>query len=236
MANALTTGDDGLSYGDVSIVVPTLNEIEQLPDLTAHLQHWQRRGCEVLLVDGGSEDGTAEAAEANGFVVIRSSRGRARQMNAGMRAASGRILIFLHADTRLPGDGVASVLNAVKRGCWGRFDVRIRGDAPMLRIVSFFMNLRSRLTGIATGDQAIFVTRALLMEMGGFPDQPLMEDIELSRQLKRRQRPVCLSAKVSTSGRRWLARGVWPTIWLMWRLRWAYWRGTPAEQLAEEYR
>jgi rSAM/selenodomain-associated transferase 2 len=146
-------------------------------------------------------------------------------------------VLFLHADTRLPADADRIVLDAVQRGAsWGRFDVRIEGRSRWLPVVAALMNARSRLSGIATGDQAIFVTRAAFDRVGGFPDQPLMEDIEISRRLRRLARPACLRARVVTSGRRWDTHGAWRTIVLMWRLRWAYWRGAPAQELARRYR
>jgi rSAM/selenodomain-associated transferase 2 len=159
-------------------------------------------------------------------------------MNAGAALASGDVLLFLHADTQLPDAAEISTTQrlADNRRVWGRFDVRISGRSPMLRVVSRLMNLRSRLTGIATGDQAMFVTRSAFDTVGGFPDQPLMEDIELSKRLLALSRPVCIARCVTTSGRRWETRGVWRTILLMWRLRWDYWRGVPVQQLAEAYR
>lgn len=223
-------------YPALSIIVPILNEIELLPELLAHLQQWQRKGCEVLLVDGGSRDGSAEVAEAIGYTVLRSPCGRAKQMNVGAANAKGSVFVFLHADTRLPEDADQKILHALEKHHWGRFDVQLSGDNWMLLVISFFMNGRSRLTGIATGDQAIFMGRNTFNAVGGFPDQPLMEDIEMSKHLKRRGGPACLHAQVVTSGRRWLTHGVWPTIWLMWRLRWAYWRGESAERLASLYR
>jgi rSAM/selenodomain-associated transferase 2 len=158
-------------------------------------------------------------------------------MNAGAARARSPVLLFLHADTHLPPQADAQVLRAVADGaCWGRFDVRIDGRPPMLRVVAALMNLRSRLTGIATGDQAMFVTRAAFEQVGAFPVQPLMEDIELSRRLRRLAPPACLRERVRTSGRRWEQRGVWRTILLMWRLRWRYWRGESPARLAEAYR
>ena len=222
----------------LSIIVPMLNEAAALPGLLSQLAHWRARGCEVVLVDGGSTDGSAAMARAAGFTVVDAERGRARQMNAGAVQAGGEVLLFLHADTQLPTDADAAVRGALDdEACdWGRFNVRISGRAPMLRVVAALMNLRSRATGSATGAQAMFVRRAAFDAVGGFPVQPLMEDIELSRRLLRRSRPACLRARVTTSGRRWEQRGVWRTILLMWRLRWAYWRGVPAEVLAEAYR
>ena len=222
--------------GALAIVVPMLDEAATLPALLVHLAGWRARGCEVVLVDGGSRDDSVEMARAAGFRVLIAERGRARQMNAGAQACGRALLLFLHADTRLPEAADAMVRAALAVQAWGRFDVRIDGRPLMLRVVAALMNLRSRLSGIATGDQAIFVRRDVFEAVGGFPDQPLMEDIELSCRLLRVSRPACLRARVRTSGRRWEQRGVWRTIALMWRLRWAYWRGVPAERLAEAYR
>ena len=222
--------------GALAIVVPMLDEAATLPALLVHLAGWRARGCEVVLVDGGSRDDSVEMARAAGFRVLIAERGRARQMNAGAQACGRALLLFLHADTRLPEAADAVVCAALAVQAWGRFDVHIDGRPRMLRVVAALMNLRSRLSGIATGDQAIFVRRDVFEAVGGFPDQPLMEDIELSCRLLRVSRPACLRARVRTSGRRWEQRGVWRTIALMWRLRWAYWRGVPAERLAEAYR
>ena len=177
-------------------------------------------------------------AAAHADRVLRCEPGRAAQMNTGAAAANGDVLLFLHADTRLPDDAAAAVHRAVQRGArWGRFDVTIEGRSAWLPVVSFMMNWRSRLTGIATGDQALFVRREVFDAVGGFPDQPLMEDIELSRRLLQAgHAPACLRQRVRTSGRRWDNRGVWRTILLMWRLRWLYWCGTPADTLARRYR
>lgn len=222
----------------IAIVVPLLNEAAQMDQLLPHLLAWQAAGCEVVAVDGGSDDGGAARLRDAGLPVLQAPCGRARQMNAGARASRAPVLLFLHADTRLPGDAVHQVQRAlgVPGACWGRFDVRIEGDAWLLPWVARLMNLRSRLSGIATGDQAMFATRAAFESVGGFPDQPLMEDIELSRHLRRLARPRCLRSRVLTSGRRWQQRGVLRTIVLMWRLRLAYWLGTPAARLAQRYR
>ncbi|MBW7833001.1 MAG: TIGR04283 family arsenosugar biosynthesis glycosyltransferase [Simplicispira suum] len=221
----------------LSVIVPVLNEAAGVPALCQHLMHSARQGAEVILVDGGSEDRTAELVERLGFRLVRSARGRALQMNAGAAAASGDVLLFLHADTRLPPGALACLQSRITQAQdWGRFDVRIEGRLAMLKLVAWLMNWRSRLTGIATGDQAMFMTRAAFDAVGGFPLQPLMEDIEMSSRLRRLARPLCLSDKVVTSGRRWEQRGLWRTIFLMWRLRWAYWRGVPASQLAKAYR
>lgn len=222
----------------LSIIVPILNEAYELPDLLAHLAPQARHGTETIFVDGGSRDGSAEIAERAGFSLVRTEAGRARQMNAAAALATGDILLFLHADTRLPPDAATAITRALttSRHVWGRFDVTIKGRPFMLRIVSCLMNLRSRLTGIATGDQAIFMTRQAFDTIGGFPDQALMEDIEISKRLLKITRPACIARRVLTSGRRWETRGIWRTIVLMWRLRWGYWRGVPVEQLAKAYR
>jgi rSAM/selenodomain-associated transferase 2 len=221
----------------LSIVMPALNEAAVIEVALAALQPLRARGVELVLADGGSQDGTPALAGPWVDAVVAAPRGRAVQMNSGADRARGPLLLFLHADTRLPPLADMLVQQAVARGAhWGRFDVRIDGRPPMLRVVAALMNLRSRSSGIATGDQAIFVTRETFERIGGFPVQPLMEDIELSRRLKRIGQPACLRARVCTSGRRWEERGVWRTIFLMWRLRWRYWRGEPAARLAEAYK
>ncbi len=222
---------------NLSIVMPVLDEAALLPAALARLQPLRRRGVELVVADGGSGDGSAALAAPLADAVLAAPRGRARQMNAGAARARGDALLFLHADTLLPEGAEQALLAALRTHAWGRFDVRIDSDAALLRVVAAAMNLRSRASGIATGDQAIFVRRDVFDAAGGFPDQPLMEDIELSARLKRRAgRPACLRDPVLTSGRRWEQRGVWRTIVLMWRLRLAYWLGTPAERLVRAYR
>ena len=237
LAGTLSRLEAGLIV-QLSIIVPMLNEATQLPELFAHLLPLQRAGCEIIFADGGSTDNSASLVELAGFTVMESVRGRAAQMNAGAAQASGEVLLFLHADTRLP-DCAPHCIDAaiVSSGAdWGRFDVRIEGSPLMLRVIGALMNLRSRLTGIATGDQAMFVRRRVFEQLGGFPLQPLMEDVEMSRRLLAYSRPVCLAQGVTTSGRRWEVHGVWRTVWLMWRLRFAYWRGVDAAELARLYR
>ena len=221
----------------LSIIVPALNEAAGIVFTLCALVPLRARGAELIVVDGGSDYGTAELAAAHADRVLVSARGRARQMNAGAAMARAPVLLFLHADTQLPEGADRSIQAAIACGAsWGRFDVCITGRARMLRVVAAMMNWRSRLTGIASGDQAIFVTRADFQRVGGFPDQPLMEDIELSRRLRQWAPPTCLRDRVMTSGRRWEQRGVWRTIFLMWRLRWRYWRGAAPQALAEAYR
>jgi len=220
-----------------AIIIPMLNEATQLPALFTQLLPLQRAGCEIIFSDGGSTDGSENLAEVAGFTVVKSKHGRALQMNAGAAHAHGENFIFLHADTRLPQGALRHIDAALASSehCWGRFNVCIDGRSFMLRIVSHMINLRSRLSGIATGDQAIFVRRSVFEHLGGFPVQPLMEDVELSKRLRALSRPACLKQCVTTSGRRWETRGVWHTIILMWRLRWAYWRGKDATKLARLY-
>ncbi|MBI4936848.1 MAG: TIGR04283 family arsenosugar biosynthesis glycosyltransferase [Nitrosomonadales bacterium] len=226
----------------LSVIIPVLNEAASLPGLLEHLAPLRAGGAEVIVADGGSGDGSPQLASRAGVRLVAAGRGRARQMNAGAAAASGDVLLFLHADTILPilaGQAIEAAIRGGGRAterAWGRFDVRIDGRPFMLRVIAALMNWRSRLTGIATGDQAMFVTRRAFEAAGGFPEQPLMEDIELSKRLRALSRPICLAERVTTSGRRWEANGVWRTIWLMWRLRWAYWRGVDAAELARLYR
>ncbi len=224
----------------LSIVIPALNEAAGIEATLQALQPVRARGVELVLADGGSSDTTAALGRPWVDSVVDAPRGRALQMNAGALQARADVLLFLHADTRLPPLADVLVLQAMQGpgggACWGRFDVHIEGRPWMLRVVAWLMNLRSRLGGIATGDQAIFISREAFEQVGGFPVQPLMEDIEISRRLKRLGRPACLRARVCTSGRRWEQRGVWRTIVLMWHLRWRYWRGESPARLAEAYR
>lgn len=222
----------------VSVIVPVLNEARAMAELGKNAAQNLGRSTEVLVVDGGSTDETPSIARSAGLSVMLAAPGRARQMNAGAAASSGDVLVFLHVDTRLPEDAIELINDALRDGakCWGRFDVRISGRPIMLRVVALMMNLRSRWTGIATGDQAMFVKRAAFEAVGGFPDQLLMEDVELSKRLLKISRPACIARKAITSGRRWETRGVWRTILLMWRLRWAYAHGARPEDLARSYR
>ena len=222
----------------LSVVMPALNEAAGMAAALQALAPLAARGAQLLVADGGSVDDTVSLARAGGAQVIDAPRGRALQMNAGAQQSCGDILLFLHADTRLPLDADRLIAQALAAGTqvWGRFDVRIEGQPRMLRVIAAFMNRRSRWTGIATGDQALFMTRAAFDAVGGFPAQPLMEDIEMSARLLKLSRPACLRARVVTSGRRWETRGVWRTVLLMWRLRLAYWRGAAPERLAELYR
>lgn len=221
----------------ISIIIPVLNEVGNINGLLHSLQVFRERGHELIVVDGGSEDETVEIASPLVDKTIQTAAGRSSQMNAGAYAASGDILWFLHADCRVPENADELIINALTKGAssWGRFDVRLSGNKMSLRIVEKMMNLRSRFTGIATGDQAIFVSRPLFDKVGGFPDQLLMEDIEISKKLKAYQSPVSLRDKLMTSSRRWEQNGVAKTIILMWLLRAAYFFGVPADKLALHY-
>ena len=220
----------------LSVVVPTLDEADGIAAHLAALAPLRERGAEVIVVDGGSRDGTPALARPLADEVLTAPRGRAAQMNAGAEAADGDVLLFLHADTRLPPGADRIVAKALAGGPqWGRFDIAIEGRHSFLRIVARTTNLRSRFSGIATGDQAIFVTAEAFRAVGGYADIPLMEDIVLSRALKRCSRPACLSARVTTSGRRWETRGVVRTILHMWRLRAAFFLGADPRRLAAAY-
>lgn len=223
----------------LTIVVPVLDEAAGVVAALQALQMLRSRGVEIIVVDGGSTDGTLDLARPLADQVLVSPRGRARQMNAGAAVAQGRVILFLHADTHLPEQADLTILEAIGDGLegrhWGRFDVVIEGRSPWLKLVARLINLRSRLTGIATGDQAIFVARSAFRAVGGFPDIPLMEDIAISKALKHLARPVCLAARVTTSGRRWETHGVWRTILFMWRLRLRYFLGADPVRLALEY-
>jgi len=221
----------------LSIVIPVLNEAAGIVESLATLVPWRAAGVEIIVADGGSGDATAQLATPYADRIVHTPRGRARQMNAGALVARGEVLLFLHADTRLPTSAIAHLETALDGGAqWGRFDVLISGRHPMLRVIAALINLRSRLSGIATGDQAIFVRRRAFDEVGGFADYPLMEDIALSDALRKRWKPACLKAKVTTSGRRWEHHGVWRTILLMWALRSAYRLGASPTLLARHYR
>lgn len=221
----------------LSIVIPCLNEQHLIEAALARLQPLRARGVELICVDGGSTDGTPAIAEPLTDQLFNAPRGRASQMNRGAEAAGAELLLFLHADCRLPPAADRIIVREMQRSgrCWGRFDVRIAGRQPMLRVVSTLMNLRSRLTGIATGDQGIFVRRQVFQRAGGYPAIRLMEDIALSRALKAYGPPLCLRQRIETSGRRWESQGVFSTILLMWWLRLRYFWGADPERLATLY-
>jgi rSAM/selenodomain-associated transferase 2 len=221
---------------NLSIIMPVLDEAAEIEATLAALTPFRARGVEVIVADGGSGDDTLALARPLADCVVTAARGRAEQMNAGAAVAKGDVLLFLHADTQLPDGADRLVLDALARSdrAWGRFDVRIDGGG-VFALISAFMNARSRLTGIATGDQAMFVSRAAFESVGGFPPIALMEDVALSARLKRVGRPLCLAARVVTSGRRWHRQGALRTILLMWKLRLAYFFGADPVRLARAY-
>ena len=217
--------------------MPVWREGDSIETSLRPLQPWREAGHVVIVVDGGSDDGTREKARPLCDQLVTAELGRAVQMNAGAELANGDILLFLHADTQLP-DSAPEMLTGFyhSRLHWGRFDVRLSGRRLLFRVIAWFMNQRSRLTGIATGDQAIFVRRSVFEALQGFARVPLMEDVELSSRLRLASRPWCIREPAVTDSRRWESRGAWRTIWLMWRLRWRYWRGESPNTLAQEYR
>ena len=220
----------------LSIIIPALNEAGCIRDILRQLQALRAQGHEVILVDGGSCDETIALAQALVDQLLPAPAGRALQMNVGAKAASGQVFWFLHADTLVPDKAARLIIEALQQaGSWGRFDVRLSGDKLLLRLVERMMNWRSRFTGVASGDQGIFVTRKLFERVGGFAELPLMEDIDLSRRLKREQWPVCLRDTLTTSSRRWERNGVLRTITLMWYLRLAYFLGVSPARLAMRY-
>lgn len=221
----------------LSVVIPVLNEAEGIGLLLEQLAPLRERGAELILVDGGSSDGTGEIAAGRVDRLLQRGRGRARQMNAGAAVARGEVLWFLHGDSRISEEADEHIREALSRRAWGRFDVRLSGEQPMLRVVERAMNLRSCLTGIATGDQGMFLGREDFQSLGGFPAIELMEDIALSKRLKRALgRPACVRAPLITSSRRWETRGILRTALLMWWLRLAYALGVKPARLARWYR
>ncbi len=229
----------------ISVIIPVLNEESAISEKLPAMQWVRESGHELIVVDGGSIDDSFRVAQKYTDLVIASSQGRAAQMNAGASIASGDVLLFLHIDTLLPTDGINSILTSLDRDgykgddkvneAWGRFDVRLSGKHFMFRIIESMMNRRSRMTGIATGDQAIFITRGLFKQIGGYREIPLMEDIEISHRLKKKSRPVCIQNRVITSSRRWESFGIYRTVILMWRLRLSYWLGADPLRLAKQY-
>ncbi len=222
--------------GFLRIVVPVFGEGQPLGPRLQALRPLRDRGAELVVVDGGSTDETWAVAAAHADRLLAAPRGRGSQMNAGAAGSGAEVLLFLHADTALPPAADGLIRRALEAGRqWGRFDLRIDGRHPALRPAEHLINLRSRLTGIATGDQAIFIRRKTFERIGGFADLPLMEDIELSTRLRRIGRPACIRAPVVTSGRRWAANGVLRTVFLMWGLRVRYFFGADPQALADRY-
>ena len=231
----------------ISIIIPIRNEADNLPQLFDNINSLKPSPQQVILVDGGSEDNSLAITQryieelildnksAINWQAVESVAGRAAQMNTGAALATSEVLLFLHADTQLPIDAISEVAAAIETAEWGRFDVQLDSRQPMLWVVSTMINWRSRLSDIATGDQAIFIKRALFKQIGGYPKQALMEDVELCKRLKGIAKPACLKSKVITSARRWQQHGTWRTIILMWQLRFDYWRGVSTDNIKARY-
>lgn len=221
---------------DFSFIIPVLNEEQSISHFLATLHALRQQGAKIVLVDGGSADRTLAMAMHRVDQIIHSRAGRATQMNAGASIVNSPYLCFLHADTLLPADVTLHLKKFRESGrSWGRFDVRLSGNKPIFHVIATMMNIRSRLTGIATGDHALFMSRRVFAQVNGFPTIPLMEDVAISKQLKRFGRPFCISSPVLTSSRRWEKKGVWKTMFLMWKLRWQYFCGVSPEKLYKEY-
>lgn len=221
----------------ISVIVPVWREAGSIAETLRSLASWREAGHELVVVDGGSDDATVARARPWCDRVLVAPQGRAGQMNAGAEVARGEVLLFLHADTRLPASAPAALADFCSGDrVWGRFDIRLSGRRPLFRVIAWMMNQRSRITGIATGDQGIFVRRRVFAELGGYAPLPLMEDVELCRRLRRLSPPYCVADPAVTDSRRWEQQGAWRTIALMWRLRWRYWRGESPDSLARVYR
>lgn len=223
----------------LSIVIPALNESQCIRQTLEPLQPYRFAGAEVILVDGGSTDSTVSLSELLVDKLVISTAGRARQMNVGAKIVdeNSEVLLFLHADSQLPSQFFQelSVFRRTDEG-WGAFDVKLDEPRIMFHVIAFMINLRSWLADICTGDQSIFLRKNLWNLVGGYDDIPLMEDVALCKKLKQMSKQYRIRKPVITSSRRWLKRGVWKTIWLMWTLRWKYWRGADPARLAELYR
>ena len=219
----------------LSIIIPVLNEERTIAGAVDNLGCVER--CEIIVVDGGSTDRTAEVVRDGPARLVVAARGRAAQMNQGARHAAGDVLLFLHADTRLPATAGADVEGSMTDpGCvGGRFDIRLDSPRPLLRVVGHMISLRSRLTRVATGDQAIFVRRTVFEGLGGFPEIPIMEDVAFCRALKRQGRIACLRSRVVSSARRWEQNGPVRTILLMWALKALYLAGVAPARLKRLY-
>jgi rSAM/selenodomain-associated transferase 2 len=219
----------------ISVIIPALNEESIIASTLEAVR--PLAPDEVLVVDGGSTDQTREIVACTDATLTSSARGRAEQMNHGARLARGDVFLFLHADTRLPRSALRDIRSALEDPQWvgGRFDVRLEGDHRIYGLIGALINLRSRLTKVATGDQAIFVRREVYEEIGGFPNLPLIEDIAFSRSLKKKGKVACLKSQVATSARRWEREGIWQTVLRMWALRILYLAGVSPYRLKRFY-
>lgn len=221
----------------LSIIIPVLNEEENLAKLAGQLQSIKNQGHEVIIVDGGSVDNTLTIAHEVTDAIVVCAPGRAVQMNNGAAVATGDVYLFLHVDTFLPDNIIQIIFDlSPQESFWGRFDVRLSSEKKVYRLIEWLINFRSCLTSIATGDQAIFIEKNLFHRIGGFPEIALMEDVEISRQLKKLSASVCVKQKVITSSRRWESKGVVATVLMMWKLRLYYFLGVSPEKLNRLYR
>ena len=220
----------------VSIIIPVLNEEVSIKELLQQLQVYRQQGHEVIVVDGGSHDNTRSVADSLSDKVISSEAGRALQMNNGATQSRHEALWFLHADTLIPVNAIEQIQQALDKSGWGRFNVKLSGSHILFRIIETMMNVRSCIFGIATGDQGIFVKRKIFESINGYSNIPLMEDIDLSKKLKNRSKPVCLKESLTTSSRRWQENGILATVFLMWKLRFLYWFGVSADKLVVQYK
>ena len=220
----------------VSIIIPVLNEEGSIKSLLQQLQTYRQQGHEIIVVDGGSTDKTVSLSELLSDKVITSESGRATQMNNGAAHSENDILWFLHADTLISDKAIEKIQQALNKNDWGRFNVKLSGSNILFRLIEKMMNVRSCLTGIATGDQGIFVKKHVFNVVNGYPDIPLMEDIEISKKLKLISRPICIKEILTTSSRRWEEKGILSTVLLMWKFRLLYWMGVSADKLAAQYK
>jgi len=221
----------------ISIIIPTFNEAETIGTCLDDLQDYRIQGHEIIVCDGGSSDNTANIARGKCDRFISVTRGRGSQMNTGAAEAHGDILVFLHADTRLPPAADRLIEMKLRNSEWGFFSIRLDGQRLMFRIIETLMNWRSRLSHITTGDQALFIRRALFNSFNGFQDIEIMEDIAFSKTLKAAGLgPAVITIPVTTSSRRWEKQGIMRTILLMWSMRLAYFLGADPSTLARYYR
>jgi rSAM/selenodomain-associated transferase 2 len=220
----------------LSVIVPMLNEAGAIGATLAAIRVGAP-DAEIVVVDGGSADGSVEIARPRCEVVIIGERGRAQQMNAGAARSSGEAMVFVHADTIVPESFARDIETALADPSvvGGRFDIRLDDDHPLCVLIGALISLRSRISRTATGDQAIFVRRTTFDALGGFPDLPICEDLDFARRLKRAGRVACLRTKVITSARRWRRGGILRTSIRMWTIRLLYLAGVSPSRLSRMY-